>query len=172
MWILQLGLMVVVIGVRLFVKQDWIGNLWLGIGWLGGYFLAEADDWFYVAVCSPQELTCQRVRHEISVRNWRNAWGLLKSTSAERQKLPLHNIVTAVVVSLAGIWLITSSGSFVAIGLVLGLGIRLFADFLTTINYKSWYWIFSRQFEAQENKIAKIVWGILLSIQLLLLVRG
>ncbi len=172
MWILQILLVVVIVSVRLYLKQDWIGNLWLLLGWILGYILAEADDWFYVAVCSPQELTCQRVRHEVASKNWRNAWGLLKSTMGERQKLPLHNIVTALVVMIAGIWLITSSGSLLAIGLVMGLGIRLYFDFLSSVNYQNWYWIFSRQFAPQENKTAKIIWGTLLSIQLFLLVRG
>lgn len=172
MWLFELGIIVLVVGIRVILHQDYLGNALLVGGWILGYVLAEADDWFYVAVCNPQELSCQRIRHEVSVRNWRNAWGLLKSTTGERQKLPIHNVVTAAVVTAAGVWLVTSGGNTLAQGLVIGLEIRLFLDLMSDANFGRWYWVFSRQFSPTENKTIKILWGILLSIQLLFLVRG
>ena len=172
MGLLELGIIVVVVGMRVWLHQDYIGNALLAVGWVLGYVLAEADDWFYVAVCNPQELTCQRIRHEVAAKNWRNAWGLLKSTAGERQKLPIHNIITVAVVLAAGVWLVTSGGNLLAVGLVIGLGLRLFMDFLKDTNIKRWYWVFSREFSLQENKIIKIVWSIVLLIQVVFLIRG
>lgn len=167
-----MGIIVLVVGLRLVIRQDWISNLLLVLGWGVGYILAGADHWLYVAVCNPQELSCQRIRHEINQKNWRNAWGLLQSTTAERTNLPVHNILTAFVVATLGIWMVTSSGSPVAVGIVLGLQIKLLSEFMMDGNANRWFWMFSREFSAKEHQIAKVVWSILLLIQLVVIVRG
>lgn len=170
MWIVRILVIVGVVGVRLLFRQDWLGNALLVVGWLVGYALAEADQLFYVVVCNPQELTCQRVRHEIDTRNWRNAWGILKSTVAERTRLPIHNILTAMVVAVLGVWVVSSAGSVLASGVVVGLGVRLFTEFLAG-DKKSWFWVFAREFSIEEVRVVGGVWGLLLLISLVGLVR-
>lgn len=170
--VVRVAIIALVVGIRLLLKQDWIGNALLVGGWLIGYALAEADDWFYMAMCNPQELTCQRVRTELSRKNFRGARDLLKTTAAERTKLPVHNMLTVLAISAAGIWLVTSGGNLLAIGVVLGLGIRLFSDFWQEADFGKWYWLFARQFSNLENRLVKIVWGILLLTQVLFLIRG
>ncbi len=172
MGLLQIGIIVLVVGIRVFLRQEYLANVLLTVGWVLGYVLAEADDWFYVAVCNPQELSCQRIRHEIQTKNWRNAWGLLKSTTSERQRLPIHNVITALVIMGAGLWMVTSGGNALAMGLVTGLCVRLFMDFVTDVNFGRWYWVFSRSFLPSENKLIKIIWGGLLFVQLAFLIRG
>ena len=56
--------------------------------------------------------------------------GILKSTTAERTRLPVHNILTAMVVAVLGVWVVSSAGSMLASGVVVGLGVRLFTEFL------------------------------------------
>ncbi len=161
-----IGQIVLMIGIA-----GWTRSLWLAVGWIIGYALTEADHLFYVVMCNPQELTCQRVRHEIlETRNWRNAWGILQSTREERTRLPIHNILTGVVVAALGMWVVSSSGSLLASGVVVGLGVRLFMEFLAG-DKKSWFWVFAREFSVGEIRVVEGVWGLLLVISLIGLVR-
>ena len=167
---LRVLVIAVVVAVRVWFKQDWLGSLWLVAGWVVGYVLAEADHLFYVAVCNPQELTCQRVRREVQNKNWKNAWGILRSTSGERTRLPIHNILTGLVVAVLGLWVVSSVGSALASGVVVGLGVRLFTDFLSG-DKKNWFWVFAREFGKSEINIIGGIWGLLLLVSLVGLVR-
>lgn len=171
-WVLPISILVLVVALRLWISLDWMGNVMLVLGWGVGYVLAGADHWLYVAVCNPQELSCQRVRHELSQKNWHNAWGLLQATEGERTKLPVHNVLMAFVVSVLGLWMVTSSGSPMAVGIVLGLEVKLFSQFLMDANPGKWFWMFSREFSLQETRIAKGVWAAVVLLQLFMIVRG
>jgi hypothetical protein len=171
-WIARLLIIVLVVGVRLVFQQDWIGSALVVSGWIIGNLLAEADHLFYVAVCSPQELSCQRVRFEVQKKNWGNAWGVLKETAGERIRLPVHNVLTGLVVALLGMWLVTSSVNLLAAGVVVGLGVRLYFEFVSDANFGKWYWLFGREFGVSENKVLKFIWGGLLLLQIGFLVRG
>ncbi len=142
----------------------------LVVGWAIGHVLAEVDQLFYVAMCNPQELTCQRIRSEISQRNFKNAWGLLQETRFERNKLPIHNVLTGVVVAVLGVWIVSSVGSALASGVVIGLGVRLFVEFLFG-DKKKWFWIFAREFSIGEIRVIGGIWGLLLLTSLVGLVR-
>ena len=155
---------------------DWLSivvdKLFFVVGWGIGYLLAEADDMFYATVCSPQELTCQRVKSEMTQRNWKNAWGILKSTKGERTKLPIKNMLTAYVIAIVGVWVATSSRSVLAGGIVLSLGVRLFIDAIKERDFTKWYWVFARPFSMKEHRILMGVWGLLLAVQFFVLLRG
>lgn len=166
----RIAVLFAVVGVRLLTRQDWLGNLWLVVGWIIGYALAEADHLFYVAVCNPQELTCQRVRQELGARSWKSAWDLLRRTAGERTRLPIHNILTGLVVAVLGLWVVSGVGSVLASGVVVGLGVRLFTDFLSA-DKKKWFWIFAREFGQGEINVIAAIWGLLLAISLVGLVR-
>lgn len=172
MWLVRFIVVLGVVGVRLIWHQNWIGETFLVLGWLGGYMLGELDQLFYVAVCGPQELSCQRVRTEFMHKNWRGGWQLLRQTAGERTRLPMHNILTAGVVTILGLWLVTSNGNLFAIGVVTGLAIRLFSEFIADPNYGKWYWLIAREFSSRENRIVTYVWGGLLALHLFWVIRG
>lgn len=168
-----------VLVVRL-IEQVRGGFLWnallidlsLVVGWVGGWFLAEADHLLYATMCNPHELTCQRVKQEIERKDWRRMWGILEETKGERTKLPIRNILTAFVMVGLGIWVVTSSGSPLAAGLVFGFGVRLFSDILSAADYKKWYWIFAREFSQTEHQGLMMAWAGGLIWQWLVLLRG
>lgn len=166
----QIIILAVVVGIRLWVRQDWVGNLVLMTGWVIGYALSEVDQLFYVAMCNPQELTCQRIRSEVSHHNFKNAWGLLNETRFERNRLPIHNVLTGVVVAVMGVWIVGSAGSLLASGVVVGLGTKLFVEFLFG-DKKNWFWIFTREFSIGEIRVIGGIWGLLVLISLIGLVR-
>lgn len=147
-------------------------DLNLVIGWVIGWLLAEADHLVYATMCNPQELTCQRVRAEMDKKNWRNAWKMLEETKFERNKLPIRNILTLISMTGVGIWVVSSSGSLLASGLVFGFCVRLFSELIFDTDYKKWYWIFAREFSLPEHKgfLGAITFGIIL--QWWYLIRG
>jgi hypothetical protein len=147
-------------------------DLSLLAGWILGWLLAEADHVLYATMCNPQELTCQRVRAEMGKKDWRRAWQLLQETKFERTKLPVRNVLTGFVMTGLGIWVVTSSGSLLAAGLVFGFGIRLFSELLTDTDYKKWYWVFAREFSESEHKGVLMAWAGGLIWQWFTLLRG
>lgn len=168
-WLVRVGVIIAVVATRVVGSRDWEGSLLLVTGWLVGYLLAEADHLFYVAVCNPQELACQRVRWEIEKRDFRKAWELLRTTAAERTRLPVHNLVTGAAVTGLGWWVAGSGGSWLAAGAVTGLGVRLWTDMASDPRYQGWYWPFGREFTAGENRFIVAFWAASMAGQLLLL---
>ena len=158
--LIVIGLLLVVVLIRRSLE-----DIWLGIGWLMGYFASELDQIFYATVCNPHELSCQRVQSEIAKRDWKNAWRMLQDSKSERTKLPIHNIVTGLVLGVLGVWLVTSSLSLLASGLVISLGAKLFLEFTLDKNQIDWYWLMSKPLRLKE------IWLVIIVLQLFLLVR-
>lgn len=153
-----------------FLGVNYAGNIFLVVGWGVGYLLAEADHLFYVAMCNPQELSCQRVRREIlENRDWRNAWGILQETRGERTRLPIHNIVTGVIVAGLGMWAGSSGVNLLGMGVVSGLALRLVIDFWQEKDKQKWMWVFAREFSKGEINIIGGVWTGLVVVQLAML---
>lgn len=144
---------------------DWWGHGWLVAGWGIGYLLADVDHLFYAWLCNPQELSCLRVKNEIANRRFISAWRMLKATASERTRLPIHNVLTGLMVAVVGIWTVTSSGSTLASGVVVGLSLRLLLEFWQAADYHSWYWLFARQFELSEHRLVRGLWTGLVVIQ-------
>ncbi len=158
-------------------QSEVIGRTWwldvsLLVGWVLGWALAEADHLIYATMCNPQELTCQRVKAEIDKRQWGKAWQMLQETKLERTRLPVRNILTGFVMTGVGIWIVTSSGSLLASGIVFGFGIRLFSEILFDADYKKWYWVFAREFTDTEHRSLMAAWAAGLAWQWLALMRG
>ncbi len=178
-WAWRAGPILLILAVRVFrqwqagyLNRMWTGDLNLLIGWVLGWFLADADHLFYATMCNPQELTCQRVRQEAGKRNWRRMWGILEETKGERTKLPIRNILTAFVMTGVGWWMISSGASLLASGMCLGFSIRLFSEIVTDPDYGSWYWLFARPFSREEHRGLVIAWGSVLIWLFMMLVRG
>jgi len=107
--------------------------LWLG-GALG-LFLPDLDHLVYIFFLGPQELTSQRVVYLIRNRNFRGAVSLLFDTRAERGDLVLHSNFAFVVILIFTFWMLTSSGSLLGVGLVLGMVVHLLVDRIKNVLY-------------------------------------
>ncbi len=155
-----------------YFEEVWLGDLILILGWFIGWLMADADHIFYAVVCSPQELTCQRVRTELGNKNFLKAWRILQDTADEREKLPIRNMLTAIVMTGVGFWIISSGGSLLAAGTTFGFAVRLFSEILPDRYFQRWYWVFSRKFEEVEHKGIMMGWGVMLLWQMWTLIRG
>lgn len=87
-------------------------------------------------------------------------------------KVGMQNVVTMAVLAVLGFWLISSSNSVLAWGVVIGVQARLLIEFLATNQYKKWYELIGRSFDDRENMGVKVGFGLLFLIQLLFLIRG
>lgn len=113
----------VVIGSLLIVAliRRNLGDVWLGVGWIIGYFLADFDHLYYIYVTNPHELTSQRIIQKFS-------WSLFQESKPERTNLILHNPTVLIILGIVGLWTVTSSGSLLAIGAIISLNICLVWD--------------------------------------------
>ena len=141
-------------------------------GWILGWMMTELENLLYAMVCDPQEQSCQRVKSEIQKKNWGKLWQVLQETKFERAKMPVRNVLTAFVMTGVGLWVVTSSGSLLASGLVFGFCVRLFSEILADRDYKKWYWVFAREFGESEHKAVLLAWGAGLFWQWFSLIRG
>jgi hypothetical protein len=171
LWIIRWSIVVAVVLGKFLATQNVFTSLFLGLGWIIGYLLAEIDHLFYALVCNPHELTCQRVKSHLEQKNWKAAWQLLQQTTGERVNLSVHNVATGLLLAVLGIWIVSSSGSVLASGAALGLGIRLLTQLIWEVDYQRWYWIFARRFSHFENRTVQIIWAFLLLWQLGSLIR-
>lgn len=126
----------------------WITWLLLAGGWGIGYFLVELEG----------KLAVGKLKQ------------YLGEVLTDRERSPFRNVLTGVIVAVLAVWMVNSSGNLLGIGVVTGIAVRLYADMLNDRNQKRWYWIFAREFNDKEQKVVKIVWGIILALALLGLV--
>ena len=112
--------LLIVIGLLLLVVliRRNLGDVWLGIGWVIGYFLSDFDHLYYIYVTNPHELTSQRLIQKFS-------WTLFQESKSERTNLILHNPTVLFILGIFGLWTVTSSGSLLAMGAILSLNICL-----------------------------------------------
>ncbi len=112
--------LLIVIGLLLLVVliRRNLGDVWLGIGWIIGYFLSDFDHLYYIYVTNPHELTSQRLIQKFS-------WTLFQESKSERTNLILHNPTVLFILGIFGLWTVTSSGSLLAMGAILSLNICL-----------------------------------------------
>ena len=85
-------------------------------------------------------------------------------------KKSVHTVLTAAVIAVCGLWVISSSSSALSWGLVLALQLRLFSELLFATDYSEWYGVISRKVSLAEHRIFLLVWGIVLLVQWLILV--
>lgn len=91
----------------------------LYVGGVVGFFMSNLDHLLHVFVLQPQELTSVRVRTLISYKQYKEAIKLLFDTKEERPDLIFHTALFQIIFVILTFWVISSSGSLFARGLVL-----------------------------------------------------
>lgn len=106
--------------------------------WVGGVLgslIPEIDQFLYVFFTNPQELSSQRVICLIKNKDYMGALRLLFETKSERRNLIFHSNIFLVISGILFVWILTSSGSILGFGLILGLTLDLLLDRLITRVY-------------------------------------
>lgn len=97
----------------------------LYVGGLVGLFLSYADHLLHVFVFNPQELTSQRAIQFVKNKQYKDVLILLHDTWDERKNLIFHTILFQIIFAVLTFWVVSSSGSLFARGLVLGYFLSL-----------------------------------------------
>jgi hypothetical protein len=117
------------LGIITFLRWSWHWNLILL--WLGGFvgtFLLDTDHLLYTLIIYPQELTSMRVRRLLELRRFKEALVLLTDTQEERFKLVFHGALFQLTFFVFCFWVLTSTGSLLGAGLVMGMALHLLKD--------------------------------------------
>jgi len=91
----------------------------LYIGGLVGLFMSNLDHLMHVFVFQPQELTSIRVIQFIKNKQYKEALVLMYDTREERIGLIFHTSLFQIIFTVLTFWVVSSSGSLFARGLVL-----------------------------------------------------
>lgn len=103
-----------------------------------GCLLPFLDHLIYIFFISPQELTSQRAAFLLKRRNVINAIRLLMETKSERKNLVFHSDIFLVIILVLGLWLMTSSASYLGKGIIWGMIANLVVDrFILRLYHKA-----------------------------------
>lgn len=95
-------------------------NYWpLYVGGLVGLFMPNIDHLLHIFVFQPQELTSQRVLALVKNKQFKEALILIYDTREERTGLIFHTFLFQIIFTVLTFWVVSSSGSLFARGLVL-----------------------------------------------------
>ena len=140
-------LLIVFIWLVLVTLLRWRWHWSLIFLWLGGimgHYLLDLDHLLYALWIYPHELTSMRFKRLLEQSRFRDAIDLLADTRQERKRLTLHSVVFQAVLPIFSFFVLTSTGSMLGAGLVMGLYLRslegLFTDFRKLGHIKNWFW--------------------------------
>ena len=97
----------------------------LYVGGLIGLFMSNTDHLLHIFVYKPQELTSQRVLMLVKNKQYKEALILMYDTREERIDLIFHTILYQLIFAALTFWVVSSSGSLFARGLVLAYFLSL-----------------------------------------------
>jgi hypothetical protein len=97
----------------------------LFVGGIVGLFICYADHLLHVFAFNPQELTSQRIIQLVKEKQYKVALKLLYDTNEERKNLVFHTIQFQIIFAVLTFWVVSSSGSLFARGLVLSYFLSL-----------------------------------------------
>lgn len=100
----------------------------LYVGGLVGLFMSYTDHLLHIFVFKPYELTSTRIIQLVKNKQYKEALILMHDTKDERNNLIFHTIEFQIIFAVLTFWVVSSSGSLFARGLVLAyfLGLVLF----------------------------------------------
>lgn len=104
---------------------DWISLI---LGGLAGTAVLEADHFLYTLYTKPDEAISAEAREFLDNKRYGYFFNSVMAHREERIELSLHSALFAGVIILLTIFTITSTGSFLGAGLVLGLYLRYLLD--------------------------------------------
>jgi hypothetical protein len=148
--------------------KDWVRVEFLPY-WFGGILgtlLPDVDHLIYVYVVKPTESTSQRVAGLLSDRKVFQSWDILAKTRGERKDLIFHTAHFQLIFLVFAIFIITSSGSLLGMGLVLAFMLHLLIDqiidLMETDNLGNWFAKFPFILDDKQKRYFVFANGILI----------
>jgi len=119
--------------------KGWFSLVYLPfwVGALVGVFLPDIDHLIYVYALKPHELTSQRVSRMVENGRPRDVLRVLAATGGEREKLVFHAALFQIIFLVFAFLVVSSSGSLLGRGIVLGFLLHLLIDQLRDFKEKN-----------------------------------
>lgn len=158
------------------LRWQWDLNLvWFWLGGIFGLLFTYVDRLIHVYFTRPHEQLSQQVQHLVKSNRFTETIRLLKTRGDEQRYLAARSVFFMGAFIPAALYVITSTGSAIATGLVMGIGLNLVID--GTIGLKNpaqlkwWlFWPIKRDFSDKEAKVVVIVFTSLFFLLSLMLV--
>jgi hypothetical protein len=115
-------------GISVFVWPNYRAILLWFVGGLLSFLFGYVDRMLYVYVTRPEESLSLAVQHLIKARHYQAALRLLRHRGYEQRRLMGKSVVFMAAFIPFGFYVLTSTGSLLAIGLLLGIGLHLLID--------------------------------------------
>jgi hypothetical protein len=161
LWLISL----IYIGLLTVLRLPWQWQMvWLWAGILLGLGLEGIDRWVYVYLVHPEEPLSVEVKRLVLVKHYREAMRLLIIRAAEQQRLVSRSILFLFGWTAVAVYVVTSTGSLLASGIVLGAGLHLAYDIATSWKdkeqLKGWLcWQIKRQLTDRELTVVVVLFG-------------
>lgn len=127
--LLHFGVLLVFLALTVLIKSWFNLGVWpFVLGGIFGTILPDVDHLIYVYFLKPQDLTSQRVAYLNEERKFTKAVEILADTRYERSMTIFHSAIFQVVILVLTIFVVTSSTSLFAIGIVTGFSLHLLVD--------------------------------------------
>lgn len=142
--LVHFGILFVFIVLTIIIKR-WFGlGVWpFVLGAMFGTALPDVDHLIYVYFLSPEDHTSQRVSYLNNEKNFVKAAEILSETRYERTSAIFHSVFFQIVILVLTIFVVTSSGSLFAIGIVTAFSLHLLVDQVMDIrqvgSIQSWF---------------------------------
>jgi hypothetical protein len=138
------------------------------IGGLIGTLLPDVDHLLYVYFLRPQENASQQVTEMINQGKTGQGIGMLLSTQKEREKLIFHSAHFQIIFLAFAIFVLTSTGSPLAWGIVLAfllhLAVDQAVDFFERKNIDHWFYKIPVVLDAEQKRWFFIIFLVLVLI--------
>ncbi len=160
----------IAIFILISLYKDWIRLEFLPF-WFGGILgtlLPDVDHLIYVYLLRPSDATSEKVTALLANRQVFKSWDILASTRRERKDLLLHTAHFQILFAIFALFIITSTGSMLARGLVLAFMLHLLIDqvidLMETGNLDTWFAKFPLNLDAEQKKWYLVMSGAILLI--------
>jgi hypothetical protein len=138
--------------------KDWIDLAFLPF-WFGGILgtlIPDFDHLIYVYFLSPNESTSVRVAGLLEKREVLKSWDILSETRRERKDLLFHSVHFQLLFTIFAFFIITSTVSLLAKGLVLAFLVHLLIDqvidLMDTGSLDNWFLRFQINLDAEQKR--------------------
>jgi hypothetical protein len=139
------------------------------IGVMIGFAVIYADRLLHAFYLYPDTEFNQLLQTEWKRKNVFGVWNLLIQAEGHQEKLLTRSILFLAVYAVLTFFVLTSTGSMVGIGLMLGMGLRYTVDFWKLsrdpeVFHRQFLWQLKRSLSQQEVRGCVIGWTIAFSI--------
>jgi len=163
------GVFFVFLVIAILIQRWFYIGVWPFIlGGIIGTALPNVDHLIYVYFLKPQELNSQRVTYLNNEKNYRKSLEILSETKYERSMAIFHSVFFQVVILVLTFYVVTSSSSLFASGIVIAFSLHLLVDQVMDIRrlstIQSWFRNINIQMTRKNSIIYVAVMSFLLAV--------